>query len=90
MNRTKLKPSWLERPAKRFRRPEEVRRICRRCRERILRNHKWRLVRVFWFAPWYCCEHKDCDHPTLEAQRQPTKSPEPELPFEENCVENAV
>lgn len=66
------------------------RRVCRRCGKPILRAHKWHHVKVGWFAPWYCCEHKDCKHPAMETASQTEVRLmkirlEPELPFEGEC-----
>lgn len=38
-----------------------MRRICRRCRQVVSNNHKYRLVPVGPLV--FAFEHRDCDHP---------------------------
>ncbi len=80
MKRKKL--TWLESFTRIFNPPRDPHRICRLCHQRILRTHKWHSVKVGWFAPWYCCEHRDCKNPTMEAPQKPVESLVLNLPFE--------
>jgi len=78
MKRKKL--TWLERFTRIFNQPRDPHRICRLCHKRILRSHKWHSVKVGWFAPWYCCEHRDCSNPMKAASEKSNLTLE--LPFE--------
>jgi hypothetical protein len=74
------KMTWLKRFAGIFNPTRDQHRICRLCHKRILRAHKWHSVKVGWFAPWYCCEHRDCSNPMKAASKKPNQTLE--LPFE--------
>lgn len=56
-------PTWLSRLIRRFLPAKSNHRICRKCKKQIKKHHRWHQVKVGWFAPWYTCEHWDCNNP---------------------------
>ena len=64
-------------------------RTCQRCKEPILKTHRWRTVyhKFLWFT-WQTSEHRDCAHPSSVPKVKRLKGEVP-LPFDQQIERDA-